>query len=514
MKKPIVIVLILLIILAGAGGLYAFGNLDGIIDKIFNRSKTTEEENFDEILIKIKKNLDEVGSVQVEKKIENYSKIMKGEMRKTNYGSDEYKFVFPNKKYFLTSPPYGNEEMDYHNETIIIDDNIYFKFGLFDLMNKYYKKTEEESSSWFYGKDGQSIPSFVPDSPGDKIDFRLADYPDGWDFTKNIEKIEEDLGIEEVNGVKCHHYKVKVKKIPYTYENMEEFDKYFLRHIVGINFEEFEPSPIEKEEMVQQTEDKIKVLLKDNEEILIPIPSFELLTLPFMYIKIAAGDYYIIDTNAIDGEIWVGENDFLVYKENYTTENTHFYFHPEKSIEENKDYGMLYYKYVYELTYSNFNADIKIEAPTENVITVEDYLKSIGHPVTKEEISKVQMKERDSKRKSDLWEISLALNLYYSDYNQYPVSINLERVNDENSNFYKALVPNYLSGLQIEEFLFDPKHPEFWYGYKSDGKTFELTARLENLEDEDCIIEDGICIYNPVKIIKKMEAEAEYGGWR
>ncbi|MBU4480713.1 hypothetical protein KKH59_00140 [Patescibacteria group bacterium] len=51
---------------------------------------------------------------------------------------------------------------------------------------------------------------------------------------------------------------------------------------------------------------------------------------------------------------------------------------------------------------------------------------------------------------------------------------------NKNSSVYKALVPQF----RKDELPTDPKDPDFYYGYKSsDGKNYELTARLENLDD-------------------------------
>ena len=463
------------------------------------------KDNFDGILEKIKENLDKVESVHMEKKIENYSKIFKGEMRKTDYGPDDpaqYDFIFSNKKHI-----FSNSSM---SETIIVDDNIYLKFGFLG-----------ESSPWLLGKDGQSAPSFVPDSPGDTIDFNLTDYPEGWDFTNYAKGIEKDLGIEEINGVKCHHYKMNFKKSPGTYKSLKELDNYFFKLILDIDLAEFsmqgyEISQLQTNEKkntknknilettkIERKGNKIRYF-DDNKEILIPIPNVELINLPFVYISVESGEFenktacYLVETKGIEGEIWVGENDLFIYKEKYTVEDTRFYSYPNDSEEENINRGMLFYKNIYKIIYSDFNKDIKIEAPTKNVINIKDnylekigvfYKSLVGQEISAQEKAQDPKQKNDAKRKADLSQIMLALEMYNSDFDKYPVSKGLEKINDANCVLYKILEP-YLSKLPV-----DQKDPEYWYGYKSNGKTYELTARLENLEDESCVTQNGVCLY-------------------
>ncbi len=99
-------------------------------------------------------------------------------------------------------------------------------------------------------------------------------------------------------------------------------------------------------------------------------------------------------------------------------------------------------------------------------------------------------KANDVKRKSNLREIVVALMMYFDDNGKYPSSVDSVKLNDENPAVYKKLLA-YLT----EESLRDPKCPEFYYTYKSDGSFYELSARLENLEDKECKIINNLCIY-------------------
>lgn len=102
------------------------------------------------------------------------------------------------------------------------------------------------------------------------------------------------------------------------------------------------------------------------------------------------------------------------------------------------------------------------------------------------------IKTSDEERKADLNEIKIALKAYYNNNdNKYIISNEFTKLNNRDSFIYKELL-KYAN----EESLEDPKYPEFYYGYKSDGNYYELSARLENLEDKECeFLNDELCIY-------------------
>ena len=473
MKKPIAIIVLILLIAAGSvGALYATGNLEGVVDKIFNRSEVldmSDEKNFDEILAKVKSNLDEVKSVRAEVEGSSQGKI--GDNESPFYSDKgEINFVFPNKKSISFDVDSSSGDLEfkfglgtYEQEAVILGENIYMSIPWLPI--------------WIQGISGQSMPVPISDTHGSHLMFDLNKYPEGWDFTKNIEKIEEYLGVEEINGIKYHRYKVKVKKIPYTQENLDKFNKYFFKYLLGIFGEPLQKKETSKQ-VLEQKGDKIR-FARDDKEMLIPIPVS--LTYPTIYTSISkmALGYYVLNTWGIDGEIWIGENDFLIHKERYTTEKSNFYYDPNKSDEENRSESIRQVStHNIKITYSNFNKDIKIEAPTDNVITVDGYMK--------QEEPK-QIKTRDTERKRDLSNLAYTLEKHYKENNQYPVSNGLEKTNDKNCVLWDALIP-----VKIPVDLLDP---EFYYTYKSDGQSYELVARLENLEDEDCVMENDICLY-------------------
>jgi len=445
MKKPSVIIALIFFIAAGSVGVFcATGNLEGIVNKILHRSEVldmSDEKNFDEILRRVKENLDEVESVRAE--VKGNMQMKMGESDPVDFSGifgegSKIDFIFPDKKSVYSSGIIDGEKIE--SGAIVIGENIYVKFPFPWL------------SYWIHGMDGQSMPSLIPDSPGETMDFNLGEYPEGWDFTKNdIERIEGYLGVEEINGVKCYHYKVKIKSE--------------------------DTRPLKKGVILEQVGDKIRYVEKDTgEEILISLPKW--LTIFPISLSTEIGEEKI-ETQAARGEIWIGKNNFLVYKENYSSEDATLYYDANESGEATLSLLSNVFKNDTEITYSDFNGDIKIEAPTENVKTVDSIM---------EESKSVRIKAMDSKRKGDLLNlIHGALEKYYEENNQYPINNGLEKTSDKNCVLWDALIP-----VKIPV---DPLDPEFYYTYKSDGQSYELVARLENLEDDNCVMENGICLY-------------------
>ena len=102
--------------------------------------------------------------------------------------------------------------------------------------------------------------------------------------------------------------------------------------------------------------------------------------------------------------------------------------------------------------------------------------------------------ERDSQRVSDLRLISVMIENYKMKIGSYPLSHTIIKLSGDNSVVRKIKV------YSNTEIPVDPKDPDYYYGYKSlDGESFELTARLENVDDPRCDLEikesSGICIY-------------------
>ena len=86
-----------------------------------------------------------------------------------------------------------------------------------------------------------------------------------------------------------------------------------------------------------------------------------------------------------------------------------------------------------------------------------------------------QMRGRDGERKSDLKQISNALELYHSDYNRYPTIVTLafgSEFTDGKTSYLKK-VPE------------DPAGGTYIYAVSLSGNKYQLFAHLENTEDKN-----------------------------
>ncbi|KKQ18276.1 MAG: hypothetical protein US31_C0006G0007 [Berkelbacteria bacterium GW2011_GWA1_36_9] len=96
----------------------------------------------------------------------------------------------------------------------------------------------------------------------------------------------------------------------------------------------------------------------------------------------------------------------------------------------------------------------------------------------------------DETRKKDLANIKSALKKYYAVKAEYPASDSVIKTSDANSVLAQAIVPTYLQSLPN-----DPLAPNFYYGYKSDGQTFEITTVLEDKSDSSGTMTGNLNIY-------------------
>lgn len=99
--------------------------------------------------------------------------------------------------------------------------------------------------------------------------------------------------------------------------------------------------------------------------------------------------------------------------------------------------------------------------------------------------------DRDNQRVRDLSEIGLALDQYAKfNKNQYPRTNGYEKISDTNSSIAKFL----LQEGYFKRIYKDPVSSSY-YGYKSDGKSYELTAAFEDKNDVRCGRVGDLCIY-------------------
>jgi len=102
---------------------------------------------------------------------------------------------------------------------------------------------------------------------------------------------------------------------------------------------------------------------------------------------------------------------------------------------------------------------------------------------------------RDAIRKKDLATIQTYLESYFNEKGLYPISSTIAKLNDSTNSVVTALVPKYTSALPR-----DQQDPEYFYGYKSpNGKTYTLSARLENTADPEGKQEGALYLYTVSK---------------
>ncbi len=98
---------------------------------------------------------------------------------------------------------------------------------------------------------------------------------------------------------------------------------------------------------------------------------------------------------------------------------------------------------------------------------------------------------RDSQRKTDLRAIETALRSYFEAKGKYPnTSGKVIQTRTEGNILLKTLVPTYLSLLPV-----DPWTDKYYYGYKSDGSSYELTAVLGNNSDVEGTMTGGLNLF-------------------
>ncbi len=266
------------------------------------------------------------------------------------------------------------------------------------------------------------------------------------DFQEDFQEVEK-MPSEEVNGVRCYHYKLN-------------FDtKNFLEDLIG-------------EDLTYEDADLLNGL-------------------------------------RIGGEIWASKKDFLIQK---TKINMSFslssdvieqiasifdkslssfssYLNFDQVLGISEDKRIKGYKnqdeivFLLEVKYSDFNKTVNIEKP-ENTKKITDISESdiIDTPLGRllsASISGSEIVINDTQRKSDLYQIGAALELYaYDNSEQYPKVLETIKIDGEDE-LSKALIGDYY----LLSIPLDPKYPEYYYEYYSDGNAYELICVLEDETD-------------------------------
>ena len=128
---------------------------------------------------------------------------------------------------------------------------------------------------------------------------------------------------------------------------------------------------------------------------------------------------------------------------------------------------------------------------------VDKYFQFYG--LTQKEMTSL---ERDTKRKSDIEIIGFILEEYIEE-NPLPVTSEVIKIDDPNTALNQKLNKFIKENKVFSSFLEnslprDPLSPQNYYGLRvvnEKGINFILTAKLENINDPECVIENHICLY-------------------
>lgn len=176
--------------------------------------------------------------------------------------------------------------------------------------------------------------------------------------------------------------------------------------------------------------------------------------------------------NTISGTLWIGVKDKLPRRISLKISGN------GEAVVKNLDLGLDFYDYAVE---NNFFVPVENEIiiPAANINSNSD------------PSSNASTSTNDQKRKTDIQSIKTALTAYFDANGGYPVSNELLKLNIVGNAVQSALSPAYLSSWPA-----DPKAADGWYySYKSNGKTYTLSARLEDIADVEATTTNGIPLY-------------------
>ena len=90
-------------------------------------------------------------------------------------------------------------------------------------------------------------------------------------------------------------------------------------------------------------------------------------------------------------------------------------------------------------------------------------------------VDDVLAKARDARRQMDMYRTRSAIELYYSDYSQYPVTIQKQPTEAGWQQLQETLTDRSDTGPYISEVTIDPQNEDFYrYRYASDGTTYTI----------------------------------------
>jgi len=113
------------------------------------------------------------------------------------------------------------------------------------------------------------------------------------------------------------------------------------------------------------------------------------------------------------------------------------------------------------------------------VIAIIGILAAIAIP----SLSNVRAKARDARRVADLDQLAKAMELYYSNYNHYPIDASgcIDRITDNPLTTDTTSLPIFFTNQYMAKPPKDPSPNKYCYYYQSDstGGNYKIVANLE-----------------------------------
>ena len=289
--------------------------------------------------------------------------------------------------------------------------------------------------------------SDISDPNNQKSSFSIllnADLNLGFEIEFNIRNLGIDMKtVGKINYIKLNNIpkfpffdtdSIENQWIKINIESLEEtFEKEFGQELFGEDIksiqkqQELSPEQIEKiREIVKKykflkitdilTSEKIEGKNAYHYKFIIDKKEIKNLYLEVMKIILKKPASEILDSESIDkiigqtfdkfemmeGEIWIGKNDFMPYK---------IFFTSNFKDAESKFFANI----SSNLNFKNFNKPARIEIPS-SAKPIEEILKKILEP----SISEASVKARDARRIADIRQLQIALEMYYDYNSKYP----------------------------------------------------------------------------------------------
>jgi len=365
-------------------------------------------------------------------------------------------------------------------DIIFKNNDLYFKIApgspldlvASGIIDKWIKINFEEILKQFFGADYETLMR-VNNSRNKKLEEKIK-------VLLEKTKIEDIFAIhkskqEKINNTDTYYYELSLKKEFLSgaiFELFRILSEEIAKDMVGFNFT-VDPNVFTNE-------------LKNNQE--------EIKKLADLY-------------SQIPFELWLGKKDGLVYKfkldlgkmisiiesqlPSFATPDLKTSIKPVSGSPTDSLKGYIL------IEYSNYGKDFEVQEPEEYKDIIEILNNFAIFTFTNSNQSQLYdpLKEtRNAQRLKDIENVvSIALKEYYKKNKKYPISHKWTRLDVKNNILEKALVPKYI--LEIPR---DPKSPEFYYAYQSDGKNYQLSARLEFYPEIKDKCDPGtkeICLY-------------------